>query len=138
MQFNSDLKAQVAIIAHAIFKDGSVTQYLRPEIEDRAATFANWSSGAGIFTTRSAAGARLVQVIALYRFAPNSDQARLAELLQADFADNPTTAPVRDLPGLSLSTLAFSSHSLPIPLRREIADNIYGQLYHQYHDGSTS
>jgi len=138
MQFNSDLKAEVAIIGHATFKGSSITQYLRPGIVDHSAIFAAWKSGAGIFTTRSATGARQVQAIALYRFFPKSDPARLAELLQADLADNQTTSAISQLPGLSLSTVTFDSHSLPIPLPRDIGDNIYGQIYHQFHDGSTS
>ena len=137
-QFNTDLKAQAAIIGHAIFQGGKVAQYLRPGIDDIAANFANWKSGAGIVTTRGAAGARQVQVIVLYRFAPNSDPTRLAELLQADFADNPTTRAISQMPGLSLSTIVFGSHTIPIPLPDKIADTIYSQLYHQHHDGSTN
>ena len=138
MQFNSDLKAEVAIVGHATFKGSSITQYLRPGIVDHSAVFAEWKSGAGIFTTRSPSGSRQVHAVTLYRFSPKSDPARIAELLQADLADNQTTRAVSELPGLDLSTVTFDSHSLPIPLPRAIGDNIYGQIYHQFQDGSTS
>jgi len=137
-QFNTDLKAQAAIVGHAIFQGGKVTQYLRPGIDEMAASFAGWKSGAGLFTVRSPAGARQVQVILLYRFSPNSDPTRLAELLQADFADNPTTRAISQMSGLTLATIVFDSHTIPIPLPDKIADAIYSQLYHQHHDGATN
>ena len=137
-QFNTDLKAQAAIIGHAIFQGDKVTQYLRPGIDEIAGNFTSWKSGAGLFMSRTTTGARQVQVVVLYRFAPKSDPARLAELLQADFADNPTTRAISQMPGLSLSTIVFDSHTIPIPLPDKIADTIYSQLYHQHQDGSTN
>jgi len=137
MQFNSDLKAQVAIIGHALFVGDQVTQYVRPGIDETASTFAKWPSGAAIFTSTTPRGARQVLAIALFKQSPNSDQARVAALLQADFADNPTTRALSQQSGTSLSVVIFDSHEIPIPLIGTFAGNVYGQLYHQYHDGST-
>ena len=136
MQYNSDLRAQVAIIGHALFAGSNVTQYIRPGIDEFAQTFADWRSGAAIFTRRLADGRRQVLAVSLYRAAPNSDQDRIAALLQADFADNPTTEALSRLPGVSLTNIGFDSHSVPIPLIGKVAENIYSQLYHQFHDGS--
>ena len=138
MRFNSDLKAQVAIVGHAVFKDGAITSYLRPGIDERAATFATWDSGAAIYTRRTPDGRRQVVSIALHRLAPNSDQKRVAELLLLDFADNPTTAEIGRAGDVKLSTVVFDSHAIPIPLIGKVADALYSQLYHQYHDGSVS
>jgi hypothetical protein len=136
MQYNSELRAQVAIVGHAIFKGGRVAQYVRPGIDEMSQLFAGWKSGAGLFTSRTAMGARQVHAIVLFRMEPGSDQATQANLLMADFADNPTTEALSRLPGIELSTLAFDSHSVPIPLIERVAESIYSQLYHQYHDGS--
>ena len=138
MEINSDLRAQAAIIGHAIFADGNVTQYLRPGIDEHAQTFATWQSGAAIFTRRTEKGMRQVLAIALFRQAPGSDQATIARLLQADFADNPTTQALSRQEELSLSTVLFDSHSIPVPLPGKVAENIYAQIYHQYHDGSNN
>lgn len=138
MQYNSDLRAQVAIIGHAIFAGSNVTQYIRPGIDELSQTFAAWRSGAAIFTRLTPEGRRQVLAISLYRLAPNSDPNRVAMLLQADFADNPTTEGLSRLPGVSLSTILFESHAIPIPLIGRVAENIYSQLYHQFHDGSQS
>lgn len=138
MEFNSDLKAEVAIIGHAIFAGSAITQYLRPDIDNLAATFADWSSGAALFTRRSAQGKRQVEAVVLYKFSPKSDQRRVAELLMHDFASNPTTEAISRTDGVGMSTVTFDSHSLPVPLNGRIAETIYSQLYHQYHDGSMS
>jgi hypothetical protein len=138
MQYNSDLQAQVAIIGHAIFTGGTVTHYIRPGIDELSQMFADWRSGAGIFTRKQADGRRQVLAISLYRLSPNSDPDRVASLLQADFVDNPTTASLSQLPAVSLSTIGFDSNSVPIPLAGKVAENIYAQLYHQFHDGSNS
>ena len=138
MQFNSNLRAQVAIIGHAIFTGSNITQYLRPGIDEQAQTFQNWQSGAAIFTQRSPGGARRVLTISLFRQQPKSDQATVAQLLQHDFADNPTTEQFSRDGGVTLSTVLFDSHSIPIPLLGKVAETIYAQLYHQYHDGSTN
>lgn len=138
MQYNSDLRAQVAIVGHAVFAGDEITQHLRPDIIGHAETFADWTSGAAIFTSLTPSGKRRVHAISLYKMAPNSDQATVATLLQADFTAEPTTEALSRIPGITLSTLAFKSHSIPIPLVGKVAENIYAQLYHQYHDGSTS
>jgi len=138
MKFNTDLQAQVAIIGHAIFNGDTIKQFVRPGIDDQVAMFANWGSGAAIFTRVSPEGRRQVKVITLYRLAPNSDQRRLAELLMLDFADNPTTGDIGRTENIKLATVAFDSHAIPVPLVGKVAENIYAQLYHQYHDGSTS
>lgn len=138
MQYNSDLRAQVAIIGHAVFAGNAVTQYLRPDIIGHVETFADWTSGAAIFTSRTPQGARQVHAISLYKMAPNSDQETVATLLQADFCDEPTTETLSQIPGVTLSTVVFGSHSIPIPLVGKVAENIYAQLYHQYHDGANS
>jgi len=138
MQYNSDLRAQVAIIGHAIFAGATITQYIRPGIDDLSQMFVDWRSGAAIFTRRLPDGKRQVLAISLCRLAPNSDQDRVATLLQADFADNPTTASLSELPGVTLSVIHFDSHAVPIPLNGKVAENIYAQLYHQFHDGSNS
>src|ERR1700761_7163528 len=101
MQFNSDLRAQVAIIGHAIFMGANITQYLRPGIDDQAQIFLNWQSGAAIFTSTSPQGTRQVHAISLFKQQPKSDQATVAKLLQTDFADNPTTEQLSQLRGLS-------------------------------------
>lgn len=136
MLYNSDLRAQVAIIGHAIFAGSHVTQYIRPGIDQISQTFAAWRSGAAIFTQLSPEGRRQVLAISLYRLAPNSDQNRAAALLQADFADNPTTGELSRLPGVSLSTILFDSAAISIPLIGTVAEKIYSQLYHQFHDGA--
>jgi len=138
MQFNTDLKAEVAIIGHAIFAGGAITQYLRPDIDNLAATFADWRSGAALFTRRTAQRKRQVEAVLLYKFAAKSDQQRVAELLMRDFASNPTTEAISRMDGVSMSTVTFDSHSLPVPLNGRVAETIYSQLYHQYHDGSVS
>jgi hypothetical protein len=138
MQYNSDLRAQVAIIGHAVFAGDDIIQHLRPDIIGHAETFADWTSGAAIFTSHTSAGKRRVHAISLYKMAPNSDQETIATLLQADFCTEPTTEALSGIPGITLSTLAFKSHSIPIPLIGRVAENIYAQLYHQYHDSSTS
>lgn len=138
MQYNSDLRAQLAIIGHAIFAGSNVTQYIRPGIDELSQMFVDWHSGAAIFTRRMPDGKRQVLGISLYRQAPNSDQDRVATLLQADFADNPTTESLSQLPGISLSVIQFDSRAVPIPLDGKVAENIYAQLYHQFHDGSNS
>jgi hypothetical protein len=136
MQYNSDLRAQVAIIGHAIFAGSNVTQYIRPGIDELSQTFAAWRSGAAIFTRPTPEGRRQVLAISLFRLAPNSDQDRVATLLQADFADNPTTEGLSQLTDVSLSTLLFESNAIPIPLIGKVAEKIYAQLYHQFHDGA--
>lgn len=138
MQFNSDLKAEIAVIGHAIFRGGAVTQYLRPGVGALAEGFADWKSGAALFTRQAPQGKRQVEAVVLYKFAPKSDQQRLAELLMRDFASESTTAAISRTPGVSMSTIVFESHSLPVPLDGRVAETIYSQLYHQYHDGSTS
>jgi len=138
MQYNSDLRAQVAIIGHAIFTGSTITHYIRPGIDELSQMFADWRSGAAIFTRKEPGGRRQVLAISLYRMASYSDQDRAAALLQADFADNPTTASLSQLPDVSLSMIAFDSHAIPIPLLGKVAENIYAQLYHQFHDGSNS
>ena len=138
MQYNSDLRAQVAIIGHAIFAGSNITQYIRLGIDELSQMFADWRSGAAIFTRRMPDGKRQVLAISLYRLAPNSDQDRAAALLQADFTDNPTTESLSQLPDVSLSVLQFDSHAVPVPLDGKVAENIYAQLYHQFHDGSTN
>ena len=136
--FNSDYKAQVAIIGHAIFAGGQITHFVRPGIDDIAALFADWKSGAGIFTRQTPEGRRQVTAIALFRQAPQSDQGRVAELLQADFLQDPTTQMISQMAEFTLSTLQFDSRSVPIPLVQRIAENIYQQLYHQFHDGANN
>ena len=138
MQYNSELRAQVAIVGHAIFKGGRVAHYVRPGVDEMSQLFAGWKSGAGLFTSHTATGARQVHGIVLYRLEPGSDQATLANLLMADFSDNPTTEALSRLPGITLSTLIFDSHAVPIPLIERVAESIYSQLYHQYHDGARS
>jgi hypothetical protein len=138
MQYNSDLRAQLAIIGHAIFTGNAMTHYIRPGIDELSQMFADWRSGAAIFTRTGPEGRRQVLAISLYRMASNSDQDRAAKLLQADFADNPTTQSLSELPGVSLSMLAFDSHAVPIPLLGKVAETIYAQLYHQFHDGSNN
>lgn len=138
MQFNSDLKAEVAIIGHAIFRGGAITQYLRPGVGALADGFADWKSGAALFTRQTPQGKRQVEAVVLYKFSPKSDQQRLAELLMRDFASEATTEALSRAPGISMSTVVFGSHSLSVPLDGRMAETIYAQLYHQYHDGSTS
>jgi hypothetical protein len=138
MQYNSDLKAQVAIVGHAVFAGDHITHFVRPGINELAASFSSWISGAGLFTRRAPDGKRQVVAITLFRQAPNSDQQRVAMLLQADFAQDPTTEALGGQPGITLSTVQFDSHAVPIPLVPRIAENIYAQLFHQYHDGSNS
>ncbi len=134
--FNSDLKAQVAIIGHAIFSGGDVAHFVRPGIKEMAALFDDWQSGAGIFTRRTPEGRRKVVAIVLFRRAPGSDQERVAALLQADFLQDPTTELISQQPDITLATLQFDAHSVPIPLAPKTAENIYQQLFHQFHDGA--